>query len=41
MLRKLIVFAITSGLAAKAWRAYTGKGQQAAATAGRTKPTAV
>lgn len=25
MLRKLIVFAITSGLAAKAWKAYTAK----------------
>jgi hypothetical protein len=31
MLRKLIVFAITSGLAAKAYRAYRGRAQTPAA----------
>jgi hypothetical protein len=34
MLKKLIVFAITSGLAAKAWKAYSASNAKKTATAG-------
>ncbi|MES2414614.1 MAG: hypothetical protein V4614_12480 [Pseudomonadota bacterium] len=40
MLKKLIVFAITSGLAAKAWKAYSEKSARKAAPAGTQKPVA-
>ena len=36
MLRKLVIFAITSGLAAKAYRAYAAKRETKAADATRT-----